>query len=82
MREMSTVLSAILANIRSSASAHMSGDEVASRASLDGSTPWLVPYCGSSASNEIESSKTTRLVSPSSSTTMAVRLCVLESRPR
>ena len=46
------------------------------------STPWSVPYRGKVSSNDSDASNTTRASVPSTSMTMAVRLCVLESSPR
>ena len=81
-RPMSTSHAARRAIIRSSASAHMTGDDTATAGSTRGSTPCSVPYCGSTSSKAMEVSTTTRASSAATSMRTAVRLCVLESSPR
>ena len=73
---------ATISIIRSSASAHISGEEVATRGSVCGSTPCRVPYCGSAPSKSTDSSNATRRSRPDTSMASAVTLCVLRSRPR
>ena len=69
--------------MRSSAAAHITGGAVTVRPpSPDTRTPCVVPYSGNAASNSSTCSKTIRRSSPVMSMTVAVRLCVLESKPR
>ena len=81
-RDRSRPLLATRASITSSASVHSNGEDWAIAGFLSGSTPNRVPYCGRSLSKDSDDWKTMSRRSPSMSTTIAVRLCVLESRPR